>query len=135
MPYDYAVLDNGSGGAGSRKTQRQKYVKKYLKSKGVSYTEGPKESRSKRERKLRQEARAQFRAMGKSQKGTSVKSETKTGSSGKVVTETRRNQGRPKVDVAERKRQERMRPKVDREAQRQLKGRSQNKNYVRGKNR
>lgn len=125
MPQSYAVLDNGSGGAGSKKTQQRKYVRSYLKSKGVAPSAAG--QRSKREKKLRAEGRAAFAAMGK------PKSKPAPRTSG--ISADRRPENKAKVDRAERARQERMRPKVDREAQRQLKGRSQNKNYVRGKNR
>jgi len=124
MPQSYAVLDNGSGSSKRPPKAQRQYVKKYLKSKGM--TASAPGARSAKEKKARAEARAAYRA-SKAPKKTAPRT---TG-----IPVDRRPENRAKVDKAERARQERMRPRVDREAQRQLKGRSQNKNYVRGKNR
>jgi hypothetical protein len=126
MPQYYAILDNGvSNSKGKAMPTRKKYVRSYLKSKGVAPTRDA-SMRSKREKRLRGEARAAYAKSKSTPKATA----RTTG-----VSVDRRPENRAKVDRAERARQERMRPKVDRESQRQLKGRSQNKNYVRGKNR
>jgi len=123
MPQSYAVLDNGSGSSKRPPKAQRQYVKKYLKSKGM--TASAPGARSAKEKKARAEARAAYRA------SKAPKTPKRTSS----IPVDRRPENRAKVDKAERARQERMRPRVDREAQRQLKGRSQNKNYVRGKNR
>jgi len=126
MPQYYAILDNGvSNSKGKAMPTRKKYVRSYLKSKGVAPTRDA-SMRSKREKRLRGEARAAYAKSQSTRKPTARTS---------GISVDRRSQGGPKVDRAERARQERMRKPVDREAQRQLKGRSQNKNYVRGKNR
>jgi hypothetical protein len=124
MPQYYAILDNGvSNSKGKAMSTRKKYVRSYLKSKGVKPTRDA-SMRSKREKRLRGEARSAYAKLKSTPKATA----RTTG-----VSVDRRPENRAKVDRAERARQERMRPKVDREAQRQLKGRSRNKNYVRGK--
>jgi hypothetical protein len=124
MPYDYAVLDNGSGSSKRPPKAQRKFVAQYLKSKGMTASAAG--SRSAKEKKVRAEARVAYRAS---------KAPKKAAPRTSGVTADRRPENKAKVDKAERARQERMRPRVDREAQRQLKGRSQNKNYVRGKNR
>jgi hypothetical protein len=60
MPYDYAVLDNGQGSGGKKpRSAKVKYVRAYLKSKGMKPTKDA-ASRSTRERKLRAKAREEF---------------------------------------------------------------------------
>ena len=80
MPYDYAVLDNGSGSSKRPPKAQRQYVKKYLKSKGMTAS-GP-GARSAKEKKVRAEARAAYRASKapKSSSSGSVGS-TKTGGS------------------------------------------------------
>jgi len=60
MPYEYAVLDNGSGSSKRPSKAQRQFVKKYLASKGVTAS-GP-GMRSKREKRLRKEARIAYRA-------------------------------------------------------------------------
>jgi len=76
MPQEYAILDNGQG-TGSKKPRsaKTKYVRQYLKKKGVAPTKDA-ASRSTRERKLRAKARAEFAATGKKKSGTGSKPKT-----------------------------------------------------------
>jgi len=76
MPQEYAILDNGQG-TGSKKPRsaKTKYVRQYLKKKGVAPTKDA-ASRSTRERKLRAKARAAFAAMGKKKSGTGSRTVT-----------------------------------------------------------
>jgi hypothetical protein len=98
MPYDYAVLDNGQGSGGKKpRSAKVKYVRAYLKSKGMAPTKDA-ASRSSRERKLRAKARAEFAAMGKKKSGGSSRSTVtnpstaKNSDTKKVVTATRRRE-------------------------------------------
>ena len=77
MPFQYAVMDNGSGSSSKRppKAQRQ-FVKKYLASKGMTAS-GP-GMRSKKEKKLRAEARAAYRASKAPKSSSSSKSSSST---------------------------------------------------------
>jgi len=79
MPQQYAVLDNGQGSGGKKpRSAKVKYVRQYLKSKGVTPTRDA-ASRSARERKLRAKARAEFAAKGKkSSSSSSRKTSPKT---------------------------------------------------------
>jgi hypothetical protein len=72
MPYDYAVLDNGSGSSKRPPKAQRQFVKKYLASKGVTAS-GP-GMRSKKEKKLRAEARVAYRASKASKSSSSSKS-------------------------------------------------------------
>lgn len=75
MPYDYAVLDNGQGSGGKKpRSAKVKYVRAYLKSKGMKPTKDA-ASRSTRERKLRAKAREEFAKKSKPS-GTSSKPST-----------------------------------------------------------
>ena len=79
MPYDYAVLDNGSGSSKRPPKAQRQYVKKYLASKGVTAS-GP-GMRSKREKRLRKEARIAYRASKAPKSSSSNKSTSSTSSS------------------------------------------------------
>ena len=61
MPKDYSNLSRGGG---KSTPARKKYVRSYLKSKGVTPTKDA-SMRSKREQKLRGKARAEFAAKGR----------------------------------------------------------------------
>ncbi|QGH73546.1 MAG: hypothetical protein [Podoviridae sp. ctDWo9] len=60
MSLYYAVLDNGSGSSKRPPKAQRQFVEKYLESKGMTAS-GP-GMRSKREKRLREEARAAYRA-------------------------------------------------------------------------
>lgn len=92
---------------------RKKFVRSYLKERGVTPTRDA-ASRSTRERRLRGKAREAYAAMG------TKKTRKTTPTTGRPV--DRLPENRAKVDKAERRRQERMRPAVDREAKRQKGG-------------
>lgn len=141
MPYDYAVLDNGQGGAGSKKTQQRKYVRSYLKSKGVAPSAAG--QRSKREKKLRAEGRAAFAAMT-NKKSRSSSSTTKVStapkSSGRRDTLRGGEARQAGADASYAKARGAKafvgRPGEARQAAADMKvKRKANKNYVRGKNR
>ena len=130
MPQKYSVLDNGQGPS----KEQRRFVRQYLKKKGVKRA-APGMERSKREKRLRGEARALYRASKAPKKPTPRQSDTpahllvaqnRASKAPKKPTPRqsdtpvdRRFENRAKVDKAERTRQERMRPKVDREAMRQ----------------
>lgn len=76
MPQSYAVLDNGSGSSKRPPKAQRQYVKKYLASKGMTAS-GP-GMRSKKEKKLRAEARAAYRASKASKSSSSSKSTSST---------------------------------------------------------
>lgn len=83
MPQYYAILDNGvSNSKGKAMPTRKKYVRSYLKSKGVTPTRDA-SMRSKRERRLRAEARTAYAKSQRSRSSTktdttSTKNESKT---------------------------------------------------------
>ena len=65
MPQKYSVLDNGQGPS----KEQRRFVRQYLKKKGVKRA-APGMERSKREKRLRGEARALYRASKTSGKST-----------------------------------------------------------------
>jgi len=96
MPQYYAILDNGvSNSKGKAMPTRKKYVRSYLKSKGVKPTRDA-SMRSKREKRLRGEARSAYAKLKSTPKATTRTSgSSKTGSvnGGKKIVTARKETG------------------------------------------